>query len=75
MASRTARSSTPRSWAPWIDHRYRTIDSRSGRAIVGIDYGWHSYHVGTHAWKYGVRALRDYLPKPMRFFHRGLPAE
>lgn len=24
---------------PWIDHRYRTIPSRSGRAIVGISQG------------------------------------
>lgn len=37
---------------------------------AGIDYGWHSYHVGTHAWKYGDRSLKDYLPRLMRFFDR-----
>ena len=36
---------------------------------AGIAYAWHSYQVGTHAWKYGDRSLRDYLPRLMRFFH------
>lgn len=35
---------------------------------AGIDYGWHSYIVGTHAWSYGNRALADYLPLLMEFF-------
>lgn len=35
---------------------------------AGIDYGWHSYQVGTHAWKYGDRSLKDYLPRLMRYF-------
>ena len=33
-----------------------------------VPIGWHSWTVGTHAWPYGDRALRDYLPRLMRFF-------
>lgn len=36
---------------------------------AGIDYGWHSYAVGTHAWNYGNRSLADYLPRLMEFFN------
>ena len=35
---------------------------------AGIDFGWHSYIVGTHAWNYGTRSLADYLPRLMEFF-------
>lgn len=35
---------------------------------AGIDYGWHNYLVGTHAWHYGNRSLADYLPRLMAFF-------
>ena len=35
---------------------------------AGVGYHWHGYDVGTHAWKYGTRALKDYLPRLMRFF-------
>lgn len=35
---------------------------------AGIDFGWHSYAVGTHAWNYGTRSLADYLPRLMAFF-------
>jgi len=38
---------------------------------AGVAYGWHSYSVGTHAWKYGDRSLKDYLPRLMRFFDGG----
>lgn len=38
---------------------------------AGIDYHWHSYDVGTHAWEYGDRSLADYLPRLMRFFRTG----
>ena len=38
---------------------------------AGVAYGWHSYVVGTHAWKYGDRSLKDYLPRLMRFFRTG----
>lgn len=37
---------------------------------AGIDFGWHSYLVGTHAWSYGNRSLADYLPRLMTFFDR-----
>lgn len=33
-----------------------------------LDYGWHSYPYGTHAWMYGDRSLKDYLPRLMSFF-------
>lgn len=35
---------------------------------AGIAYGWHDYPVGTHAWMYGDRSLRDYLPRLAQFF-------
>jgi S-formylglutathione hydrolase FrmB len=38
---------------------------------AGVAYNWHSYDVGTHAWKYGDRSLKDYLPRLMRFFRLG----
>lgn len=38
---------------------------------AGVRFGWHSYTVGTHAWQYGDRSLKDYLPRLMRFFRRG----
>lgn len=38
---------------------------------AGVRYHWHSYLVGTHAWAYGDRSLRDYLPRLMRFFRTG----
>src|SRR3546814_9146727 len=38
---------------------------------AGIDYGWHSYVVGTHAWNYANRSLADYLPRLMAFFETG----
>lgn len=38
---------------------------------AGIDYHWHDYLVGTHAWEYGDRSLADYLPRLMRFFRTG----
>jgi S-formylglutathione hydrolase FrmB len=40
---------------------------------AGIDYGWHSYVVGTHAWSYGNRSLADYLPRLMEFFGERAP--
>lgn len=38
---------------------------------AGIDYGWHSYLIGTHAWNYANRSLADYLPRLMAFFETG----
>jgi S-formylglutathione hydrolase FrmB len=38
---------------------------------AGVGYHWHSYLVGTHAWTYGDRSLRDYLPRLMAFFRTG----
>jgi len=38
---------------------------------AGVAYNWHDSLVGTHAWKYGDRALSDYLPLLMRFFRTG----
>lgn len=35
---------------------------------AGVRFGWHSYTVGTHAWQYGDRSLKDYLPRLMRYF-------
>jgi S-formylglutathione hydrolase FrmB len=35
---------------------------------AGITYGWHEYAVGTHAWMYGDRSLKDYLPRLTKFF-------
>jgi S-formylglutathione hydrolase FrmB len=35
---------------------------------AGVAYHWHSYVVGTHAWVYGDRSLKDYLPRLMGFF-------
>jgi len=35
---------------------------------AGVSIGWHSYSTGTHAWEYGTRSLRDYLPILMGFF-------
>ena len=37
-------------------------------AKAGVPIGWHSWTVGTHAWQYGDRSLRDYLPRLMRYF-------
>lgn len=37
---------------------------------AGVDVGWHSYPYGTHAWMYGDRSLKDYLPRLMNFFAR-----
>jgi S-formylglutathione hydrolase FrmB len=34
----------------------------------GVKIGWHSYPTGTHAWEYGTRSLRDYLPLLMDYF-------
>jgi S-formylglutathione hydrolase FrmB len=44
---------------------------RDAADAAGVAYGWHSYVVGTHAWKYGDRSLKDYLPRLMRFFRAG----
>ncbi len=41
---------------------------RDAAQQAGVPIGWHSWTVGTHAWAYGDRALRDYLPRLMRFF-------
>lgn len=41
---------------------------RRAADAAGVDYHWHGYRVGTHAWKYGDRSLKDYLPRLMRFF-------
>ncbi|MBJ7357813.1 alpha/beta hydrolase family protein [Nocardioides sp.] len=38
---------------------------------AGVAYHWHSYDVGTHAWGYADRSLKDYLPRLMRFFRTG----
>lgn len=38
---------------------------------AGVPYHWHSYLVGTHAWAYGDRSLKDYLPRLMEFFREG----
>jgi S-formylglutathione hydrolase FrmB len=38
---------------------------------AGIEYGWHSYAIGTHAWAYADRSLADYLPRLMEFFATG----
>lgn len=38
---------------------------------AGIAYHWHSEVVGTHAWVYGNRSLKDYLPRLMGFFRTG----
>lgn len=38
---------------------------------AGVDYGWHSYLIGTHAWNYANRSLADYLPRLMTFFETG----
>lgn len=38
---------------------------------AGIDFGWHSYIIGTHAWDYANRSLADYLPRLMVFFETG----
>lgn len=43
---------------------------RNAADAAGLRYGWHSDLVGTHAWKYGTRSLKDYLPRLMRFFRR-----
>lgn len=44
---------------------------RQAADAAGIDYGWHSYVVGTHAWNYANRSLADYLPRLMAFFEEG----
>ena len=41
---------------------------RDAADAAGVAYHWHGYQVGTHAWKYGDRSLKDYLPRLMRFF-------
>ena len=38
---------------------------------AGVRYHWHSYVTGTHAWVYGDRSLKDYLPRLMGFFRTG----
>lgn len=38
---------------------------------AGVAYHWHYYQVGTHAWTYADRSLKDYLPRLMRFLRRG----
>jgi len=38
---------------------------------AGVAYNWHSYLVGTHAWVYGDRSLKDYLPHLMSYFRTG----
>ena len=38
---------------------------------AGVSFGWHSYAQGTHAWNWGVRSLKDYLPRLMRYFKAG----
>jgi S-formylglutathione hydrolase FrmB len=38
---------------------------------AGVAYHWHSSLVGTHAWVYGDRVLKDYLPRLMGFFRTG----
>lgn len=38
---------------------------------AGIAYHWHSEVVGTHAWIYGNRSLKDYLPRLMGYFRTG----
>jgi S-formylglutathione hydrolase FrmB len=43
---------------------------RQAARADGVRIGWHSYPYGTHAWVYGDRALRDYLPRLQRFFAR-----
>ncbi|MET3961979.1 S-formylglutathione hydrolase FrmB [Marmoricola sp. OAE513] len=35
---------------------------------AGVKIGWHDYPYGTHAWMYGDRSLKDYLPRLMAFF-------
>jgi S-formylglutathione hydrolase FrmB len=42
---------------------------------AGVEHGWHSYPVGTHAWQYGTRSLRDYLPRLMRHFRAVRPQQ
>lgn len=44
---------------------------RQAADAAGLDYGWHSYLIGTHAWNYGDRSLSDYLPRLMEFFATG----
>lgn len=41
---------------------------RDAADAARVRYHWHSNLVGTHAWKYGDRALADYLPRLMRYF-------
>lgn len=41
---------------------------RAAADAAGVRYHWHAQLVGTHAWVYGTRALRDYLPRLMRHF-------
>ena len=38
---------------------------------AGVRYSWHSWTVGTHAWVYGDRSLKDYLPHLMTYFRTG----
>ena len=44
---------------------------RTAADAAGVPYHWHGYTVGTHAWVYGDRALKDYLPRLMGFFRTG----
>jgi S-formylglutathione hydrolase FrmB len=37
---------------------------------AGVHIGWHSYPQGTHAWVYGTRSLKAYLPILMRHFKK-----
>jgi len=37
---------------------------------AGVKIGWHSYPQGTHAWVYGTRSLKAYLPILMRYFRK-----
>jgi S-formylglutathione hydrolase FrmB len=38
---------------------------------AGVAYHWHSSLVGTHAWAYGDRSMKDYLPRLMAYFRTG----
>lgn len=41
---------------------------RQAANAAGVEIGWHSYDVGTHAWGYANRSLSDYLPLLMDYF-------
>lgn len=48
-------------------HQSNLCFQRAAKA-ARVKIGWHSYPVGTHAWAYGTRSLKDYLPLLMTFF-------